>query len=120
MSRYANVASNASRDSTTLLPDSTAKGASMYPAWATDDQASNRTGSCCRRGATLPTVMVRAAPPARSGPQVSAYGHRPYRSTWINPTRPAALDTTDRYAATGTGAPTYVSGTQTWNGTAAT
>ena len=41
-------------------------------------------------------------------------------STITRPAKPAALDTTERYAATGTGAPTYTSGAQKWNGTAAT
>ena len=34
--------------------------------------------------------------------------------------KPAALDPTDKNAVTGVGAPWYTSGTQIWNGTAAT
>src|SRR5262245_49171715 len=41
-------------------------------------------------------------------------------STSMRPTKPAGFDTTERYAATSTGAPTEVSGTHMWNGTAAT
>ena len=36
------------------------------------------------------------------------------------PANPAALEATARNAATGTGAPSYVSGAQNWNGTAET
>src|SRR5439155_20949739 len=36
------------------------------------------------------------------------------------PAKPAAFDAVARNAATGTGAPSYVSGAQNWNGTALT
>ena len=37
-----------------------------------------------------------------------------------SPAKPAALEATARNAATGTGAPSYVSGAQNWNGNAET
>ena len=49
--------------------------------------------------------MVSAASTARTGAQTSAYGAKPRVSSSASPTKPAAFDTTDRYAATGTGAP---------------
>ena len=49
--------------------------------------------------------MVAAASTASSGPHTSAYGANPRVSSSARPTKPAALDTTERYAATGTGAP---------------
>src|SRR5437764_160566 len=39
---------------------------------------------------------------------------------WPSPANPAAFDATERKAATGTGAPSYVSGAQNWNGNAET
>jgi hypothetical protein len=35
----------------------------------------------------------------------------------INATKPVALELTERYAVTGSGDPSYVSGAQEWNGT---
>src|SRR5690606_5936711 len=68
--------------------------------------------------ATLPNVMVATASAATTGAHASLYAAKPCVTTTTRPTSPAAFDTTDRYAATNTGAPEYVSGTQKWNGTA--
>src|SRR5690242_4228326 len=38
----------------------------------------------------------------------------------MSATNPPAFDATDKYAVTGVGAPSYVSGAQKWNGTALT
>src|SRR5690606_41615878 len=72
----------------------------------------------CRRAATLPNVMVATASAATTGAHASLYAAKPCVTTTTRPTSPAAFDTADRYAATNTGAPEYVSGTQTWNRTA--
>src|SRR5262245_66272931 len=66
----------------------------------------------------LPTVIVSAATTATTGLQKSTKGPNGLLSTSSRPATPAAFDTTDRYAATGTGAPAYVSGTHMWKGTA--
>src|SRR5690348_8108977 len=38
---------------------------SRYPAWATEDHASRRLRSFCRRAAVLPTTIVATAPAAQ-------------------------------------------------------
>src|SRR5262245_49963554 len=54
------------------------------------------------------------------GAQKCASGRNAWNISCSRPTNPAALDATDRYAATGTGDPSYVSGAQNWNGNAET
>ena len=74
----------------------------------------------CRRATRLPTVIDTAAMIHSAGPQMSlALANAAYEIT-SRPVNPAVLETTDRYAVTGVGAPSYVSGTQKWNGTADT
>src|SRR5215211_5858534 len=116
MSRYDIEASTARSPTST----STASGHSMKPACATDDHASRRTACCWRSASTFPTVIVTAATTASNGCHAWENAPKARSSTSSRPTRPAALETTDRYAATGTGEPTYTSGTHAWNGTAAT
>src|SRR2546423_8785437 len=62
-------------------------------------------------------VMVRMDSTAKMGAQKSALGANPTNISCNNPAKPAAFDATDRNAATGMGAPSYVSGAQKWNGT---
>src|SRR5215210_3522766 len=54
---------------------------------------------------------------AKIGAQKSAFGANAMNISWSRPANPAAFDGTDRNAATGIGAPSYVSGAQKWNGT---
>src|SRR5437763_1266496 len=70
--------------------------------------------------ANNPAVGGMPASAANSGDQKSAFGANATNMSWRSPANPAALDATDRNAATGTGAPSYVSGAQNWNGTAET
>src|SRR6266498_3087502 len=72
----------------------------MYPAWATLEYASSRIACTAKIGA-----------------QKSAFGRNATNISWRSPANPAAFDGTDRNAATGIGAPSYVSGAQKWNGT---
>src|SRR6266568_9046570 len=72
------------------------------------------------RATRLPKVMVRIATAAMNGRQTS---DKPAKATYMicsSPTKPAVFDATDRNAATGTGDPSYVSGTHHWNGNAET
>src|SRR5204863_9733874 len=62
-------------------------------------------------------VIVRTDRTAKMGAQKSARGANATNISRSSPAKPAALDATDRNAATGTGAPSYVSGAQKWNGT---
>ena len=57
---------------------------------------------------------------ASAKPHDRASGSSAWESSTTSPPSPAVLLTTDRYAATGTGEPAYVSGAHAWNGTAAT
>src|ERR1044071_1532786 len=64
--------------------------------------------------------MVNRANTAKIGAQKSALGRKATNMIWSSPANPAAFEATDRNAATGTGAPSYVSGAQNWNGNAET
>jgi hypothetical protein len=62
-------------------------------------------------------VIVSTDSTANTGAQNSARGRNPVNMSWRRPANPAALEATERKAATGTGEPSYVSGAQKWNGT---
>src|SRR6266545_9913 len=94
-----------------------ASGASRNPTCPIDDHASSRTASTWRSAATLPTVIVITASSPITTRRSSPGTPRVSRTT--RPETPADFDTTARNAVTSTGAPTYVSGSQAWNGTAA-
>src|SRR5712691_4806477 len=65
-------------------------------------------------------VMVAIDSATKIGAQKSARGRNPTNMIWRRPSNPAAFDATYGNAATGTGAPSYVSGAQNRNGTADT
>src|SRR5947207_11729093 len=92
----------------------------MYPACATDDQASSRTIRCCRSATRLPTVIVSVARTASVAPATPSFGPNARTVTARIATTPPSLDAVDRYAAMGTGAPSYVGGAHACSGTAAT
>src|SRR5437763_9327722 len=116
---YSSTAWKALASMAWLAPTS-ANGSNMYPAWAMDEYASSRTTCRCWRATRLPMVIVAMESAANSGDQKSAFGANATNMSWRSPANPAALDATERNAATGTGAPSYVSGAQNWNGTAET
>src|ERR671918_167856 len=66
----------------------------------------------------LPTVIVSVASTANAGRHESATSGNPLNISTSSPTTPPIFDAVDRNAATGEGAPSYVSGAQKWNGTA--
>src|SRR5258706_15836419 len=74
---------------------------------------------CCS-AMTFPTVIVRAAMIANPGAHTDVWLPKAMKQIWSSPAKPAALDATERKAATGTGEPSYGSGAQKWNGTADT
>src|SRR2546429_9714070 len=92
----------------------------MYPAWAIDEYANSRTTWRCCRATRLPMNIVNTQRMPKIGAQKCASGKNAWNINWRRPTKPAAFDATDRKAATGTGAPSYVSGAQNWNGNAET
>src|SRR6188474_3224974 len=114
---YSTAAANASLFRLASVVVTRAKGSSMYPAWATLEYASSRTICRWRKATRFPSVMVRIDSTAKIGAQKSATGANAMNISWSSPANPAALDGTDRNAATGMGAPSYVSGAQKWNGT---
>src|SRR5438034_9973620 len=65
-------------------------------------------------------VIVKKDRVAKIGAQKSALGRNATNMICSKPANPAAFDATDRNAATGTGAPSYVSGAQNWKGNAET
>src|SRR6266496_2085614 len=97
-----------------------ANGNSMYPACAMEEYASSLTTWRCCSATRFPMVIVNSESTAKIGAQKSARGRNATNMIWRSPANPAALDATDRNAATGTGAPSYVSGAQNWNGKAET
>ena len=64
--------------------------------------------------------MVASDSTAKMGAQKLALGRNATNMIWRSPAKPAALEATERKAATGTGAPSYVSGAQNWKGKADT
>ena len=82
-----------------------ASGSSTQPAWATVDQASSRMATRWVSATRLPTVMVTTASTATAGAQVPASAGRPMPSSTTSAAAPATLETTERKAATGSGAP---------------
>src|SRR5919106_2018738 len=66
----------------------------------------------------LPTVIVSVASMANAGRHESATSGNPLNISTRSPTKPPIFDAVERKAATGEGAPSYVSGAQKWNGTA--
>ena len=92
----------------------------MYPAWAMPEYASSRTTCVCLSATRLPSVIVAIDRTAKIGVQNACWLMKPTYMSCSSPANPAALDATARNAATGTGAPSYVSGAQNWNGTAET
>ena len=90
----------------------------MYPAWAMLEYASSRTTWRCCRATRFPIVIVRIDRTAKIGVQNSYWAGNATNISWRSPAKPAAFDAVARNAATGTGAPSYVSGAQNWNGTA--
>jgi hypothetical protein len=77
----------------------------MYPAWATDEYASSLTMLVWASAITLPISIVNAARNPNAGAQASARPAKAMNVTWSSPANPAALEATDRNAATGTGEP---------------
>src|SRR4249919_1286951 len=116
---YATHAVNADR-LTVGSPDTSANGSRMYPAWAIPEYASNRTTWVCLSATRLPSVMVAIEIAAKIGTQNAYWWMNATNMSCSSPAKPAALEATARKAATGTGAPSYVSGAQNWNGTADT
>src|SRR6266487_3373724 len=84
------------------------------------EDASIRTTWRCCSARRFPMVMVKSDRTAKIGAQKSARGRNATNMSWRSPAKPAALDATERYAATGTGDPSYVSGAQNWKGKAET
>src|ERR671911_2313296 len=84
------------------------------------EYASRRTTWRCCRATKFPIVIVRIDSTAKIGVQNSYWTGKATNISWRSPAKPAALDAVARNAATGTGAPSYVSGAQNWNGTALT
>jgi hypothetical protein len=76
------------------------------------------TPSRWRRAPRLPIVIDTAATTAMTGCQESSAGPSPRASSTSSAPSAADFDTEARKPATMTLAPRYVSGTQTWNGTA--
>src|SRR4029079_11198811 len=66
----------------------------------------------------FPTVIVTADRTPTTGAHAAARGRTPTVSRTTIAAAPAAFDTLDSRAATGSGAPAYVSGVHRWNGTA--
>src|SRR5918992_3436044 len=66
----------------------------------------------------FPTVVVSVASIANAGRHESATSGNPLNISTRSPTNPPIFDAVERNAATGGGAPSYVSGAQKWNGTA--
>ena len=64
--------------------------------------------------------MVNTDRAAKIGVQNSAVPAKATNISWRSPANPAAFDAVARNAATGTGAPSYVSGAQNWKGNAET
>src|SRR5438552_17362149 len=85
-----------------------------------DEYAGSRTNCVCRSATTLPTTIVAMAMAPTIGPQKCASDGNPMYRMRRRPTNPAAFEATERYAASGVGDPSYVSGAQKWNGTADT
>src|SRR3990172_9412055 len=100
--------------------DTSANGSSMYPACAMLEYASSRTICRCCSATKFPITIVRIDSVAKIGVQNSCWAGNATNISWSSPANPAALDAVARKAATGTGAPSYVSGAQNWNGTALT
>ncbi len=69
------------------------------------EYASSRTTCRCWRATRFPIVMVRMASTAKIGVQSSAVGAKPTKVICRRPANPAALEATDRNAATGMGDP---------------
>src|SRR5689334_19969743 len=64
--------------------------------------------------------MLSTASTASVSPDVDSTGRAADTPTSSSATTPPSLDVVDRYAAIGSGAPSYVAGAQAWAGTAAT
>ena len=92
----------------------------MYPACPIDEYASSLTMFFCCNAMTFPTVIVSAASIANPGAHTDEWLPNATNVICMRPAKPAALDATERNAATGTGEPSYVSGAQKWKGTAET
>src|SRR3954447_19690686 len=92
----------------------------MKPAWATEDHASNRTIRCWRSATRVPTISVAAARMPTAGPVTFHQAGPASTTTYTIAKRPPSFDAVDRYAAMGSGAPSYVVGAQACAGTAAT
>src|SRR5439155_26714088 len=114
---YSTEALNASLSTAAEAPAS-ANGSSMYPAWAMLEYASSRTTCRCCSATRFPTNIVNSDTMAKIGAQKVASGRKATNISCRSPANPAAFEATDRQAATGTGAPSYVSGAQHWNGKA--
>ena len=84
------------------------------------EYASSRTTCRCCSATKLPIVIVAIDRTAKIGVQNSCWFGKATNISCSRPANPAALDAVARNAATGTGAPSYVSGAQNWNGTALT
>ena len=84
------------------------------------EYASSRTTCRCWSATKFPIVIVRIDSTAKIGVQNSHCAGNATNISWSRPANPAAFDAVARNAATGTGAPSYVSGAQNWNGTALT
>src|SRR5689334_2603807 len=101
-----------------------ANGTSMKPPCATDEYASMRTMFVWRSAARFPSVIDATASTQITGHHASVPDpftpKNPKKMMLRSATNPPAFDATDRYAVTGVGAPSYVSGAQKWNGTALT
>src|SRR5439155_14770011 len=117
---YSVTAANASLFTAVSEVVARANGSSMYPAWAIEENASSRTTCRCCSARRFPNVMVNSEKMANIGAQKLARGRNATNMIWRSPANPAAFEATDRNAATGTGAPSYVSGAQNWKGNAET
>src|SRR5262245_2456409 len=92
----------------------------MNPAWLIDEYASIRLTSVCTTASTAPTSKVATANAYTYGCQSILLSVNATTKTRSIPAKAAAFTAEAMKATVGVGAPWYTSGTQAWNGTAAT
>src|SRR5438046_6230332 len=84
------------------------------------EYASIRFTFVCTTPTTVPTIIVAAAIPERTGIHWAWSGSKGEWNTRTNAANAAALSPVDMNAVTIVGAPSYASGVHMWNGTAET
>src|SRR5688572_32573977 len=111
---YVTEEANASLSTSGDCPPTTASGSKMYPACATEEYASSRMMFVWDKATTLPSVIVSTQRMANPGAHTFVWCPNATNMICSSPAKPAALDATERKAATGIGEPSYVSGAQKW------